>query len=549
MRGKVVNISIGLLNILLGIVIGVFTFIVPQDITLITVQENQVRTYILIAIYAVMGVLILFNLIEYFIHRKDGEVRNDYIFSLFMLSFIFIKEPLLAILPIVSGIFIISKTIRENLVEVNSMFAISIAILLATAMAISMVCSVFYSQIGTYIKDKENEDEQAYKSDYFKYVTELNEAPYNEPYINIKKDGKYGYITTSGQEVIGFEYDYASPFIQINVYDKKFEIALVCKDGQSIVILKNGRKVLTYRSESADENYNAKIQELQDLYNNTFKQEGTMQYEINKITNNISKVPVYAEDSEKDYTYRYDYNVEYDLIVTKSNMGLSDKYELAKKDNLNVRIALDCNAISYDENFAYIFSNGTIPFYDLNKREQGWFTGYGKKVTMSGKAQILDFFDDKILIRNYNDHTIYFIDSKGNILSEIYKEIYVLTDRYIVKGENNKYKIIGKDFQKIFENEYDYIDPYLVNYGLYIVGNTSDGVEFNKFNYAKMNLSLINSNGETIMENIEQIYGNFYKISNEKNKSYATRYTEFLENVKSIEYNFVGDNFYKEYYN
>ena len=549
MRGKVVNISIGLLNILLGIVIGVFTFIVPQDITLITVQENQVRTYILIAIYAVIGVLILFNLIEYFIHRKDGEVRNDYIFSLFMLSFIFIKEPLIAILPIVSGIFIISKTIRENLVEVNSMFAISIAILLATAMAISMVCSVFYSQIGTYIKDKENEDEQAYKSDYFKYVTELNEAPYNEPYINIKKDGKYGYITTSGQEVIGFEYDYASPFIQINVYDKKFEIALVCKDGQSIVILKNGRKVLTYRSESADENYNAKIQELQDLYNNTFKQEGTMQYEINKITNNISKVPVYAEDSEKDYTYRYDYNVEYDLIVTKSNMGLSDKYELAKKDNLNVRITLDCNAISYDENFAYIFSNGTIPFYDLNKREQGWFTGYGKKVTMSGKAQILDFFDDKILIRNYNDHTIYFIDSKGNILSEIYKEIYVLTDRYIVKGENNKYKIIGKDFQKIFENEYDYIDPYLVNYGLYIVGNTSDGVEFNKFNYAKMNLSLINSNGETIMENIEQIYGNFYKISNEKNKSYATRYTEFLENVKSIEYNFVGDNFYKEYYN
>lgn len=549
MRGKVVNISIGLLNILLGIVIGVFTFIVPQDITLITVQENQVRTYILIAIYAVMGVLILFNLIEYFIHRKDGEVRNDYIFSLFMLSFIFIKEPLIAILPIVSGIFIISKTIRENLVEVNSMFAISIAILLATAMAISMVCSVFYSQIGTYIKDKENEDEQAYKSDYFKYVTELNEAPYNEPYINIKKDGKYGYITTSGQEVIGFEYDYASPFIQINVYDKKFEIALVCKDGQSIVILKNGRKVLTYRSESADENYNAKIQELQDLYNNTFKQEGTMQYEINKITNNISKVPVYAEDSEKDYTYRYDYNVEYDLIVTKSNMGLSDKYELAKKDNLNVRITLDCNTISYDENFAYIFSNGTIPFYDLNKREQGWFTGYGKKVTMSGKAQILDFFDDKILIRNYNDHTIYFIDSKGNILSEIYKEIYVLTDRYIVKGENNKYKIIGKDFQKIFENEYDYIDPYLVNYGLYIVGNTSDGVEFNKFNYAKMNLSLINSNGETIMENIEQIYGNFYKISNEKNKSYATRYTEFLENVKSIEYNFVGDNFYKEYYN
>jgi len=76
MRGKVVNISIGLLNILLGIVIAVFTFIVPQDITLITVQENQVRTYILIAIYAVMGVLVLFNLIETLL---KSTVESDFV--------------------------------------------------------------------------------------------------------------------------------------------------------------------------------------------------------------------------------------------------------------------------------------------------------------------------------------------------------------------------------------------------------------------------------------------------------------------------------------
>ena len=331
------------------------------------------------------------------------------------------------------------------------------------------------------------------------------------------------------------------------MYDKNFAVALVCKDGSSIIILKNGRKVLTYRSESADENYDAKMQELEDIYKNTFKQSGEMQTEINKINNNIAKIPVYIETGEVDYTYRYDYNVEYDLVVTKSSMGLSDKYELARKDNLDIRIDLDCDAIAYDENYAYIFSNGTIPFYDISKKEQGWFTGYGKKVTMSGKAQILDFIDDKILIRNYNNDTVYFIDDKGNILSEVYKDIYVLQDRYIVKGENNKYKVIGKDFQKIFENEYDVVDPYLVNYGLYIVANTSDGVEFNKYSYAKMNFSLLNSNGEVILDNIEQIYGNFYKISTDKSENYATRYTNFLEDIKDIEYDFVGDNFYNQY--
>lgn len=547
MRGKVVNISIGLLNILLGISIGVFTYIIPQDMTLLTVQENSIKGYILIAIYAVMAMLIFINLIEYIIHRKDGDIKNGYLFSLFSLSFIFIKEPIIALLPIVAGFMIINKTLRENLVEVNSMFAISIVIVIATCMAILIGGSFFYKQIGTYIKNKENENELAYKKDYFKYITELTEEPYNEPYINIKKDGKYGYIIPSGQQVIDFKYDYATPFIQISAYDKKFDIALVCKDGQSAIILKNERVVMTYRAESSEENYSAKIQELQDLYNNTFGGSGNISFEINKITDNISKIPVYKEEGEKDYTYRYDYNIEYDLIVTKSSMGLKDKYELAKKDSLSIRINLDCDAIPYDENYAYIFKNGTIPFYNIDKREQGWFTSYGKKVTMSGKAQILDFFDDKILIRNYNDYTVYFIDSKGNILSEVYKDIYVLQNGYIVKGQNNKYKVINKNFEKIFENEYDVIDPYLINYGILIVGNTIDGIDFNKFGYANMKFYLLNSDGEVILDNVEQVYGNFYKISNDKSKNYSVRYSEFLEQVKDIEYNFVGDNFYNKY--
>ena len=71
MKGKFVNICIGLLNILFSVLIIVFTSIIPQDVTLLTVQENQVRTYLLVAIYAIMAVLVLINLIEYILHKKD----------------------------------------------------------------------------------------------------------------------------------------------------------------------------------------------------------------------------------------------------------------------------------------------------------------------------------------------------------------------------------------------------------------------------------------------------------------------------------------------
>ena len=173
MKGKFVNICIGLLNILFSVLIIVFTSIIPQDVTLLTVQENQVRTYLLVAIYAIMAVLVLINLIEYILHKKDGDFKTGYLFALFILSFIFIKEPIIAVFTLFSGIFIVVKSIKENLIETNSMAAISIIILLSACIALVTILSIFYSQIGEYIKNKENEDELAYKEDYFRYVTEL----------------------------------------------------------------------------------------------------------------------------------------------------------------------------------------------------------------------------------------------------------------------------------------------------------------------------------------------------------------------------------------
>lgn len=547
MRGKIVNLCIGLMNIVFGALLLIFTIYVPQDETLLTVQENTVRIANLYGIYFVMVAVFGLDLIQYVNSLKDDNFKLGYMFGLFVISFIFIKQPAIAFFSIFSGLIVVYNSLKENLVEIDSTLAISMTLVIMAVTVILAGISLSYKQIGDYIKDKENENEQFFVSTYFRYITELG---IDDIYINVKKDGKYGYINQRGEVVIDFKYDYASPFVRIEQYGKRFDIALVCEDGSSYIILKNQRVVMSYRSESSDQNYGAKTQELQDIYYNILEQKKEMVTEAPKITDNITKVPAYKEDSEFiNYTYRYDYNDEYDVTVTKSNLGLGDKYELAKKENLDIRIELDASQLDYDENYLYLFSNGTIPFYNLSNREQGWFTNYGKKVPMIGKAQILDFFGDKILIKNYNDKTVYFIDENGEVKSPAYRSIYVLQDetRYIVKNTSGKYSVVNPDYNKIFEAEYDMVDPYLVNYGLYIVQNLDDVIEFNDYGYAIMSLQLVNSEGNIIMDGIEQIYGNYYQISSDKSVAYSSRYGITLDKIKSIEYNFVGDEFYKIY--
>lgn len=547
MRGKIVNLCMGLMNLLFGGLILIFTIYVPQDKTLLTVQENNVVVNILRAIYVVLVAVVGTNAVQSYHHRNDTTFNTAYILGIFSISFIFIKEPIIAAFGIISGLIILFKSIKENLVELNSTTGISVSIVIMAATAILSILSFSYASIGENIKNKENNNELAYKEDYFKYITELD-GQYLEPYINIKINEKYGYINQNGETKIDFMYDYASPFIEIDVYNKKFYIALVCKDGSSYIILKNGRKVLSYRTESADDNYKAKIKELEDVYYNKLHQSNSIKYEIDFQDNTMNKVPVYNENT-LDYTYRYDYNEEYDLIITQSNLGMGDKYELAKKADLNFRIALDASALDYDSNYLYLFSNNTIPFYEISKRNQGWFTSYGMKNSMSGKAQILDFFGEKILLKNYNNHTIYFIDQDKKIISEEYKDIFICSpDRYIVRNNNEDgfFKIINDNYENVYNKEFAAISPILATQNLYLVANTTNDLKVNDYGYAIMNWSLMNSEGEIIADGIQQVYNQYYEYPEDNIKNDKV-YQEFEEKVKALNYRFVGDQFYSDY--
>ena len=544
MKGKFVNFCMALLNLLLGAGILVYTLKIPSEITELTVQEYNIVKIIRIVIYIGLGLTNLFNIIHYFINDRDGIRKTGYLIAVFSISFIFIKKWPIAIFSFLASLMIIISTIRERWMETSSITMVSIIGIIAVTVIVPTIGCFFYRSLGAYILKKGNEHELAYKKDYFKYITELN---IEDCYINIKKNGKYGYITPDGKTVIDFKYDYASPFVNIIENDKTFQIALVCENGTSQIIMKNLRKVMSYKSESMDEDYNSKIKELEDIYHNTLGQTGEMKFEVNTNYNSSYKIPVY-DVQEEEGTTRYNYNDDYDILVSKSSLGYGDTYYLIGKGENSFKLPLECEHLDYDDKYLYIFSNGTIPFYDSSSKKQGWFTKSGNKIILKGEAQILDIIDDKILIKDHNKNIIYFMDNNNKQLSDTYKEIFICGyDRFVVKNNKNKYMVINSNFEKVFDSEWDFVDTSLAQVGIFLFGNTKDWeAKFNDYNFAEnMNLTMIDYMGNVLQDNIEQSYNKYYQISNDSKKSNSEKYNEFLDNLKTMKYDFIGNKYYK----
>lgn len=545
MKGKVVNLFLGLMNLILGILILVFTLYIPQDISLRTIQEDQVIGYIKTGISIACIIIAAINFILAIIHRKVSLYKNGYFLAGLAVLFLVLQTAWIAAFSIVGAILIMYRSLIENLIESNSMSVITITLLIIFVLMLLIGTCLIYSYLGESIKDKENKNELAYKKDYFKYITELDDS---EIYINVKKDGKYGYINRNGEVLIDFKYDYASRFFNINLFGKNFKIAMVCENGSTIFIMKNERKVLSYKTESNNENYLAKEAEIKEIYEKTFEQTEPLKFESENIDNYISKRYVYQEENQTTYTYRYDYDEKYDFLVVESNLGLATEFYLARKDNLEVRTMLDCKSVVYDENYLYIYRNGYIPFYNISDKKQGWFTSFGKKVEMEGKAQILEMLNEEyILIKNYNTGYIYCINNKGEVLSPTYLDIYMTEDRYIAKNsETNKYQILDLTFNKVIEEEFDIIDTTLLSQGLYICANLDEEVTFNNYDYANIKYKILDYSGNVIAENVENIYDITHKIEKNKEEDFEETKNKFIEDLKDIKCFFVGDELYKD---
>ena len=108
MRGKIVNLCMGFMNLLFGALIIVFTMCVPQDKTLMTVQENFIVGYIIKGIYLIMVAVACIDAFQSYNLRTDTTFNTGYIIGIFSLSFIFIKQPAIAAFSIISGIIVLS---------------------------------------------------------------------------------------------------------------------------------------------------------------------------------------------------------------------------------------------------------------------------------------------------------------------------------------------------------------------------------------------------------------------------------------------------------
>ena len=544
MRGKVVNYCMALLNLLLGISILVYAIRIPKTITELTVQEYNIVNIIKIVMYVAIGLVNVPNVIHYFINDRDGIRKTGYLIAVFSISFIFIKQWPICIFSIIAAVIITISTIKEHWIETNSITAISIIGVIAIVVIIPTFACFIYKGLGAYILKKENEHELAYKQDYFKYITELD---ISDVYINIERDGKYGYINARGETVIDFRYDYASPFVKIKMYDKNFQIALVCENGTTQIIMKNLRKVMTYRSESMNEDLDSKKRELEDVYYNILKQTEKMQYEIDPNYDNYYKIMAYEVQPEDGVT-RYNYTEDYDLVVATSSLGFGDSYYLTGKGDGGFKLPLDCEHLAYTDKYLYIFSNGTIPYYDTSIKKQGWFTKTGNKVVLKGSAQILEIAGENVLIKNHDNNTYYFINSNSDPVSESYKEVFICEyDRFIVKNSKNKYMVIDSNFNKVFESEWDFVDTSLYPAGIFVFGNVKDWeANFSPYGFAdNMNLTMIDYNGNIIAENVGQVYGRVYSVSKDEKKSASDKYNEFMDNLRTMKCSYIGDQYYK----
>ena len=114
---------------------------------------------------------------------------------------------------------------------------------------------------------------------------------------------------------------------------------------------------------------------------------------------------------------------------------------------------------------------------------------------------------------------------------------------YVVKADI-LLKIIDDGYNNVFNREFATINPRLVTQNLYITLDTTENIKTNEYGYAKMNWSLLNFDGQVLLDGIEQIYDVYFKIPESGKKD--ENYKNFENELKSLRYEFVGDKFYLE---
>lgn len=542
MKGRKTNLIIAFTNILISVMFLVYIYLYKENAITFTRHHKLIFDYIKGGMLVILITGLLSNFVYLIGNIKNGKLYIYYMLTFGSLLYLFQLEYIYSIFLIVPALLIIKYMKRNNYIEKENNNIIMYNIFLILSIVFLTFSLLTYKQIGAFLKKKENVNLIKYEADYFKYITPPEKE---EIYINMQNsEGLWGYVNVKGEEKIEFKYDYATPFYTIKVFDKEFEIAGVTQKSITTLILKNKREVMSFNSEYDNENKLAKLKEFEEVLKNELKltdikEEAQIQYK------NLKKKKIYEEkDAEnKQYTYRYDYSEKYDLLVYESQIGNKTIYKFANKDNVKETIDINAENLIYDKSGLYVFENGYMPFYSPSKQEQGWFDKEGKRKKITGKIQILDVTEDKILIKNYNKDIVYFVDYNINQISNTYKEVVKHKEHYIVKNsETNKWTIIDKNFAKVINEEYDVFSDKFLTEGGYLFANISTGLDIDEFGYIKINYLLVTDDFKNIKTDFKNIYNLYYRLENKENENI---YYDLVDKIKKGDVTYPGDLYYK----
>lgn len=517
------------MNFLFGLLVIFYSIQIP-DLGRATEQQKNVASELYQYIFIVMLVVLFFNLINLWFNRKDRILVLGYMVAIISSSFYVFDMKLIAILYILAAFLIEIQVLRENvIVQTNTFYLIILSIAIAAIGLVAINCFTYKDKVNKLTKI-ENIDKIEYDEEFFKYVSELDD---HDLYFNVQKDGKWGYINYKGEQKIDYKYDYASCFVEIEKFNKKFEVALVCSDDTANLILKNERVVFSYKNDVNVNDLEGQYEKLKMIYKDILKQEGDFESFIKKpITENFTGIEAYPNES-----YRYPYNQDYDIGITISQNG-KNRYEFVKKGSDTTRVSINCDYLPFDEKYLYVYSNGYLPFYWTSENIQGWYTVGTERVEIEGNVQILEFYGDKILVKDYNEGKYYFIDTNKKIISPKYLDIYVYDKGYIVRYENGIYAVVDKEFNEIMNLESNIVDTSFLDMGILICGNIPEYIEFNEYNLpTNLSYKLININERAI---IGEGFNNLYCIINKKSSTLEN----FIDDITDVEYHFIGEKYY-----
>ena len=538
MKGKKTNIFLGILNIILGLLLIMYVWYMLHNNRLeLTRHQRFVMNIEHNIIFGISVVICFINFVFSIFNMKKGYYFVFYLFSLVGIITFFTPIYIYPIFTIISGILIIRTLSKNNYIEKDNFFASTIIIIMMGIIGLSAISLSQYKKIAEYIKKREDINLTAYNPEYFKYVEEI---PDKSIYINVKLNGKYGYINKSGETKIDFKYDYATPFYKIKAYDKTFELAAVSTKNTTDVIMKNERKVMSYNSEYANEDHEGKRDEFVKILKDVIGEKNP-ELEVSNKYNGFATRNIY-EDTKNSNEKRYQFTDKYDVLIQKSEITEKEIYTLVTKRDLlkNSKskgdyIKLNAEQLIHDDNYLYVYNNGFLPYFSPSKKEQGWFNLQGKKYTLNNNVEIEVFEDKRLAIKRKPRKITYFASNEDEDLkaiSPIYKEVIPDGDNYIVKNMNEKWQIVDKNFQPRTKLEYDIFISTLITEGIYIFANIDNGIEIDDYGYAKLRYTMIDRNLNVIGTNLEEMYNFNIKYLNKNSEEEYRRYVEELKDPR-----------------